>query len=115
MRRREFIRFIGGAQRLGRLRGARSRADGSGVWGSSWDWPRMMRRRKIELRRSRKVCSNWAGPPAETCKSTIGGAEEIPISRGDTRLNWLHLSRMSSWPLGARSSGHCCRLPALCP
>ena len=48
----------------------------------------MMRKHKIELQRSSRVCSNWAGLTAATCKSTIAAAQGIPVPRGDMLMNW---------------------------
>ena len=67
-----------------------------------------------QLRRSCKVCRNWAGPSAATCGSTIAGPRAMPTAFADTRPNWSRSRRTSSWPLAPRPWGRCCRRPAPC-
>ena len=76
--------------------------------------PRTIRKDRPASRRSCRGCSNWAGPTAATCGSTIAGPPAMPTAFADTRRNWSRLRRTSSWPLAARPWRRCCRRPAPC-
>ena len=115
MKRREFITLLGGAAARGRSRRARSSASGCGA---SACWSRPSRGRsggdRPASRHSCKGCSNWAGPTAATCGSTIAGARAMPTTSANTRRNWSRSRRTSSWPLAPRPWRRCCRRPAPC-
>ena len=71
MRRREFITLLGGAAARGRSRRARSRPSGCGASACSWPGRGRSGSDRPASRRSCRGCSNWAGPTAATCGSTI--------------------------------------------
>ena len=64
--------------------------------------PRTIRKHRPASRRSCRACSNWAGPTAATCGSTIRWGAGDADAFADTRRNWSRSRRTSSWPPAAR-------------
>ena len=56
-------------------------------------------------RRSCRSCSNWAGPTAATCGSTLAGLRAMPPPSANTRRNWSRSRRTSSCAAGASAVG----------
>ncbi len=81
LRRREFITLLGGAAARGRSRRARSRPSGCGA--SACSCPGRGRSGRAGPHRGvpSRGCSNWAGPTAATCGSTLAGQRAMPRAR----------------------------------
>ena len=89
-------------------RGARAAARASAAHRRARGRPRTIRNYAAHAsRRSCRRCSNWAGPTAATCGSTIAGPEAMPTTFANTRRNWSRSRRTSSWPLAARPWSSC--------
>ena len=112
MRRREFLGVLGGAAAVVAARRARAAAERCGGSASLWRG-RGRRERRPAWRHSEGLAAIGLdrGPQC---------ADRHPLGDGrcrrfaNTRPNWSRLRRMSSWPVGASTVGHCCRRPALC-
>ena len=79
------------------------------------DQPRTIRKHRPASRRSCRGCSNWAGPSAATCGSTIAGPRAMPTRIRRYAAELVALAPdviLASWQLDR--AGRCSRRPAPC-
>ena len=95
-------------------RGARAAARADTAHRRCYSQPQTMRKCQLASRRSCRACSNWAGPSAATCGSTIAGARAMPTN--SQRGGGIGRARAGRHPglVGGRSWRCCSRRPGPC-